>query len=309
MSTKSFLKLLHFNDRIQDIDYKKINTEINYFREILEKQIPSFSNKDNHNKLLQEFIKIQDLIENTELKNLKKYFNEIIKKREGYYLKKSYELYENNFINYTWKEVLQTYKQRIPEETKKAVIGKIGKYSRWEAAGLELSPGRGDFTDQLIALDPLYIADKHEEILKKIKDKFNESYQKKLRSYVYVDTLDKLPQEQFGLIFSWGYFERVPLDIIKTYLKMFYNLLKPGGAVLLSYNNCMYKRSLDITSMGARAYNTKEYMETLVYSMGFNEIQSTDLEPNYTLLEFKKPGIFASQRAGQSILYKKQIDF
>ncbi len=69
----------------------------------------------------------------------------------------------------------------------------------------------------------------------------------------------------------------------------------------MSYNNCEFKPSLKLTTTKTRAYNTETYMRSLIYGLGFDDIRSTDLDPNYSILEFKKPGEIKSQRASQTL--------
>ena len=312
MSTESFLKLFKHYDSISNIDYTSILSKLNSFESLINDQTLDFENTDYHNHVLDEFRNIREIINNSKLKELNGYFNEIIKRREGNYIKKGYELYENEFRHDSYIDILNAYSQQhIPSETEQYIIGVLGKYTKWQTAGLELSPGHGRFTNKLITCDPLYIVDKHQEILKHVTKQFNEAYRRRLRVYNMKAeaNFSMLPESQFGLIFSWGFFEKLPLDIIKDYLKAFYNLLKPGGVCVLSYNNCIFKPSLHLTATNSRAYNTETFMSSIIYGSGFDNITSTNLSPNYSLIEFKKPGEITSCRASQTLGVIKNVEF
>lgn len=310
MSIESFLKLFDDHASIKKIDYRNIIDELTSFESILHKQLQDFEHTEHHTALMNELNDIKTILQNSKLKELHQYFDQIIKRREGNYLKKGYQAYENEFIHDSWDYILDNYKnQLMTADTLSKIYGSIGSNVNWKYPGLELSPGDGVFTKKLVALDPLYIIDKHPEILEHVTLQFNEAYQRRLRSYTlkYEADFNKLPQEQFGMIFSWGFFEQMPLDIIKDYLKAFYGLLRPGGVVLMSYNNCEFKPSLKLTSTYSRAYNTESFMQSLIHGLGFNDIESTNLYPNYSLLKFKKPGELTSQRSGQTMGEIKNI--
>ncbi len=290
-------------ERSEEIVYDDILGELGFFESLMNEQKDDFKNTEYHQAVLDEINAVKEILTNSKTGALREYFKEVVHRREQNFLKRGYDLREE-FKHDSAEDILSQYKQQnIPEPTYQTVVGKIGKHTKWQAPALELSPGQGKFTHALCANDPLYVVDKHPEILEYVRGKFSKAYQRRLRVYEMKipGDLSMLPYDQFGMIFSWGFFEKLPMDDIKMYLREFYRLLRPGGVGMLSYNNCQYKPSLQLTSTNTRAYNTIEYMTNLVRSLGFDNITSTNLEPNFTLLEFSKPGEFSSQRGSQTL--------
>ena len=119
------------------------------------------------------------------------------------------------------------------------IVSRLHYYVSWQHPGLEIGPGDGQWTPHLVAMDPLYLIDVHQEFLNNTVNNFQEPYRSRLRPYLIKHaSLHTLPTEQFGLIFSWNTFNYFNLRFIEHYLGNLMPLLKPGGVIMFSYNNC-----------------------------------------------------------------------
>ena len=142
----------------------------------------------------------------------------------------------------------------------------------------------------MVAADPLYIMDRHQEFLDAAKNQFPSAYQRRLRTYQLINhDLSVLPQNQFGFVFSWGYFNYVSMDTMKHYLKQIHDVLRPGGTFLFSYNDGDTPSGAAMAEQFAQTYMPKSLLSVLVKSLGFEISQSFDY-PNNSWIEVRKPG-------------------
>lgn len=181
---------------------------------------------------------------------------------------------------------------------------RTGLYSTWQQPGIHIRPGTGELTGKLKALDPLYLLDEEELIFHNIKQMFTPEYQARLR-YGHIKDSDKeifhlYPKESFGFILITEYFNYKPFDIIKKYLNEIYGLLKPGGAVLFTYNNCDQIYGVQNAEKQIAVYTPKTLVQELVRSIGFEIITHYDYQ-NISWFEIKKPGTLTTLRGGQCL--------
>ncbi len=77
-----------------------------------------------------------------------------------------------------------------------------------------------------------------------------------------------------------------------------YNLLRPGGYFIFTYNNCEQLASLDLCAgpRGYRTYNTKELMTNMVRMFGFQIVSEQSHRDTHSWMIVKKPGDLTSQK-------------
>ena len=297
-NAEKYWNLIKEYDKFKRIDYAPMFDMVNEYSTLA-------STIKNGVELSEDFLAMQDILNRNTMKRLETDFQEEIHKHEVRFIQQSYKYYETEMKHDDWQHMQQYYRNiEIRPEEKEKIEGIIGRAINWQFPGMELSPGINHFTDKLVGLDPLYIVDKFRKPLLQTERHFNEAYRRRLRTYVMPGEarFDNLPQGQMGLIFSFVMFERMPLDIIKQYLRQFMSLLRPNGKVIMTYNNCLLKSSLDITLFRKyRLFNTMDHMIPLVHGHGFDNIRSIDVSSNISVLEFEKPGDFYTQRAGQTL--------
>lgn len=209
---------------------------------------------------------------------------------------------EQFHIRASVKDNRELRKYTIHAEVRKKVVGRLGQYISWKHPGLEIGPGDGEWTEYLVGMDPLYLVDIHEEFLDATKIKFHHIYQKRLRTYkISHGDLTSLPKEQFGFVFSWNVFNYFSLDTIKLYLEQLKPLLKPGGVVMFSYNNCENYKSAEMFEGHYMTYVPNRELVAIIKDLGYEIITSRD-EPTLTSwVEIKLPGELESNRAGQTL--------
>jgi SAM-dependent methyltransferase len=221
------------------------------------------------------------------------------------YFAESYAIYERHMQMYHDRSPYLTDVDRDRQElhrkmynvTRDIILGRIGLYADWHHPGLEIGPGDAVWTGNLVAFQPLYIADINQDFLNSTRETFNEQYQSRLMDYLIKgNDLGELPQNQFGFIFSWNVFDYFPIDVIKTYLQQIYHLLKPGGVFMFSYNNCDRSRNVEFVEQGHMCYTPGSLLKELIASMDFELEAAYDLDASISWLEIRRPGTLTSTR-------------
>jgi len=202
----------------------------------------------------------------------------------------------------------------VDSATKENVLERIRFYTDFHYPAIELGCGTGAWTNHLVAADPLYLVDIDQRFLDKTMEQFNDVYRNRVRPYLIdlfptgernlaqAHRLYSLPQEQHGFIFSWGFFNYLPLSVLKYYLPQMYDLLRPGGVALLHFNN-------GDTAIGAayaegrwHSYMSGREVVNLCKQSGFELLQLQDFNQGETSwLEIKKPGDLKTAKASQAM--------
>lgn len=191
------------------------------------------------------------------------------------------------------------------DETRAEIFLKIKKYTDWKFPTLEIGPGDGIWTEHLVAGDPLYIVDVHQEFLDSTLNKFNPVYRNRVRPYLIgahgvSDTdLSMLPTNQFGFIFAWDVFDYFQLNYVEKFLKQCFNLLRPGGVMMFSYNNCEIEQCAMYAETGFKSWMPKTLLVNTCLNYGFEIIETANLEDTIHWIEIKKPGELKTVKAHQ----------
>lgn len=187
------------------------------------------------------------------------------------------------------------------DEFVKNLTQRINLYSNWQYPALEIGCGDGEWTKFLVASDPLYIADFFPEFLNSALEQFPPLYQSRVRKYLIKDyyKISNLPVNQFGLIFSFNFFNYLSLDSIKQYLLQSLEWLRPGGRIIFTYNNADLPSAAAYAETYFMTYVPKSILIPMAESIGFETVYSFDLEPAFSMIEFKKSGELHTIKAAQ----------
>lgn len=187
----------------------------------------------------------------------------------------------------------------LNDDVDQLVRARIGRSVSWQYPGLEIGPGDGEFTKRLVACDPLYLVDVHQEFLDSTMSQFNQAYQRRLRPYLVKETdLSVLPQNQFGFVLAWNVFNYLPLGMIEQYLINIYGVLRPGGTVMFSYNNSeKFVRSARWTETGHMSYAPRKLVVPKAEKIGYTVSGEFDFWPEVSWLELTKPGQLSTVKA------------
>lgn len=188
-------------------------------------------------------------------------------------------------------------------ELEQILIQRINLHSNWQYPALEIGCRDGEWTKSLVASDPLYIADYFPEFLNSAVLQFPELYQGRVRKYLIKDftEIPNLPINQFGLIFSYNFFNYLSFDSIKQLLIQSQKYLRPGGRIIFTYNNSDLPAGAAYAESFWMSYVPKSLLVPLAESIGFETIFSFDDEPALSMIEFKKAGELKTIKLSQAL--------
>lgn len=227
-----------------------------------------------------------------------------IEKLEKELFQQSYTLYQDESIYDEFHILGRRWQPNINLEL---FYARIRKNVDWHYPAMLLRPGYENFIEEMVGFDPLYLVDiKHEFILPAM-SKFNERYQRRLRSYVVKEDLtqnilDRLPDNQFGMIVGCHFFNFRPFDIIKKYLTEIYTKLRPGGLLLMTFNDCDRASAVKLVEEKKDGAYTPGYLLfELAKKLGYEINYIWHDNGPQTWLELKKPGELNTIKGGQTL--------
>ena len=235
---------------------------------------------------------------------LKADIDSIIQKQEIAYYKSSTNLYQQHIRN---EPVDLTLSRKLPidEQSNITLRTRLRNYTDWRVPGMIIRPGKESFIEDMVPLDPLYVVDTAIELIEPSVMQFNEVYRARLRQYVLDEDkeqiLGELPSDQFGLIFAYNYFNFKPMELIKKYIAEAYQKLRPGGTLIMTYNNCDLAHGVALAESNFMCYTPGSEILKTAELAGFDlTYQHTGLG-DLSWLEFQRPGKITSLRGGQTL--------
>lgn len=224
---------------------------------------------------------------------------------EPRWFQESYRLYDEEMVYETTDYILNRV-MNIADETKAMFQARLNYYSSWQQPALVIRPGLETYVQSMVSHDPLYIVDQDYDLLSPTINSFPEEYQRRLRPKVIKERqpgplLTAIPNEQMGLVFAYNFFNFRPLEIIKQYFEEVYTKLKPGGAFLLTINDCDNEKAVMLVESSFACYTPGSLIKELAKSTGYEVVFTwSDGGPNLWM-ELRRPGKLTSLRGGQTL--------
>lgn len=276
----------------------------------VDNMLSSFVFGDVKNNLANQLKQLNSQIKQTDelIANLIQYVENLIEEQVKEFYKSGYLINDVEFTSETDVHNERQYRTvTCDEDIKQAVITDIRNYTNSKYPALEIGPGDGQWTEYMVAGDPLYIVDIHPEFIESTKSKFPIEYQRRLRSYLLgwngipKDDLSILPQNQFSFIFAWQVFDFFPLDKTRLYLEQCFNLLRPGGVMMFSYNNCEFGSAAVFAETGFKSWMTKSLLIKTCQDVGLEILDTKDSVSGNYWIKVKKSGELKTVKAGQAM--------
>jgi len=242
--------------------------------------------------------------ENT-ISDLKHNVQTQITAQEPAYFQESLRLHEQEMCFDTTEYILNR-KLGIDDDSNILLRTRLKSYGDWRVPGMIIRPGRETFIEDMVPLDPLYLVDHTQDLLDPSMSKFTIEYRRRLRPYIISDwhmhkILSDLPDNQFGLVFAYNYFNYKPLELIKRYLDEILEKLRPGGAFVMTYNNCDRSHAVALAEQKFMCYTPGRHIQKYAESIGFEIVYNHTGAGDLTWIELRKPGKITSLRGGQTL--------
>lgn len=284
--------------------------------DLLDAKISSIISRPMHsdyqtstNFLLKNISTIEDSIRNinqTISKLISDIDQEIVEKTKNFN-RRGYVINDIIGSNSASVEVERVQRQLLmSDESRADIINVIREKTDWHYPVLEIGPGDGVWTEYLVAGDPLYIVDIHPEFLEATKSKFNQTYQKRIRTYLTGGWANKsdfdlsaLPKNQFGFIFSWNVFNYFPEYETELMLSQCYELLRPGGTMIFSYNNCELSKCAEFCELGFRSWMPAALLVSICKKLNFEIVYNRTTDETFSWIEIRRPGTLKTVKAHQ----------
>jgi len=253
-----------------------------------------------YHKILSDLDEFDQTIE-----SIKTELTQLITQLEHPYYNDSLQLYDQ-MTAYESSEYILGRTLILDDSVKDFITARIQHYGDWQYPGMIIRPGHENWINYLVSCDPLYLVDQNLELLEPSILRFNDQYQRRLRSYAIQESLDhailpRLPDDQFGFCLVYNFFNFKPISIIKQYLTELYNKLKPGGTIAFTFNDCDKRGAVELVERNFICYTPGREVMSHIESLGFNVRQKFKISAACTWIEIQKPGQLTTLRGGQTL--------
>ena len=245
---------------------------------------------------------ISDLQDNFEY--YRSQVDDIIRDRQQEYIKKS----EGMYISEELPNARQSAVERtlsMDDENTDRFFDRIKQLTDWRYPGMIINPQEQQILGDMASSDPLYLVDMNESTLDGIREKMNDVYRHRVRPYVIDRFIPRrkyfsdLPDNQFGLIVAWNTFNNLPLSMCEQVLRQLLDLLRPGGTLLFTFNDCENAHNIRSFENNFRQFTPGSMMVTMAEKIGYHVRFRT--RSIHGWMELKKPGQLSTIKGGQSL--------
>jgi hypothetical protein len=239
------------------------------------------------------------------LKQLRADVLDLIKQQEATYFAMSSELYQG--MQHEPPEYILKRTMNINQDSLLFLRKRLqGSHCDWRYPGMVIRPAHSPWVEDLVSLDPLYLIDTHADLIAPVSSRFTPEYQRRIRQYVINEHDDtpvfwNLPQRQFGFIYSVGYFNFRPWEILKQYMSEVFELLRDGGSFLFSFNDCDNWRSVGLVENNFCCYTPGRLIREHALSIGYEIEREHNDNASISWLSLRRPGTMTSIRGGQAL--------
>lgn len=256
--------------------------------------------RQNFKDIKQSIEEFQSTIDRLEFQ-----LDSLIADQEQDYYAESTRRYEEEMMFETAEYILNR-RLVITDESRIELESRIKNFTDWRLPGLIIRPGRENFIESLVPLDPLYVVDHDLALIDPAIIQFTAEYQRRLRPYVITETpanpiLDRLPDNQFGFVFAYNFFNFKPIEIINRYLRELYQKMRPGGAMIFTFNDCDFFNGVGSAEQNFQCYTPGRVVKKHAEDAGFEISREKCQGLEISWLELKKPGEITSLRGGQAL--------
>lgn len=226
--------------------------------------------------------------------------------KEQYWLTETHRLYSQEMINDSNDHILGR-RPVLNEEHDNIIRARIKNFSNHLYPAMIIRPGLETFIKDMVSFDPLYLVDQNQELLFPSTLEFPEQYQRRLRPYTVDEydqstpILDRLPNNQFAMCLAYNFFNFKPMPVIERWLTEIYTKLRPGGRVMMTFNDCDNEKAVKLAENYYACYTPGRMVRAVAQNIGYEIYFIWNDNVPSTWIELQKPGTFSSLRGGQAL--------
>lgn len=226
--------------------------------------------------------------------------------KEQYWLDETHRLYSQEMINDSDDHILGR-RPVLSEEHDNIIRARIKNFSGNLYPAMIIRPGLETFINDMVSFDPLYLVDQNQELMFASTIGFPEQYRRRLRLYTVnerdqsLPILNRLPDNQFGMCLAYNFFNFKPLPVIERWLVELYNKLRPGGRVMMTFNDCDNEKAVRLAESYYACYTPGRMVRAVAQKIGYEIYFVWNDNVPSTWIELLKPGNLSSLRGGQAL--------
>jgi SAM-dependent methyltransferase len=320
----SLKNLISLRQSLGNIDIRNLEIHINDLKDVYTNTINQYTENERQSlgdlefgyNLVDELLtSLHSVILQTdrETKFIKSCLDNIDKKIELLTTHLLYSSFLNDNNDCVDNQLLETYENeknlrylKIEDSTRQYLKNIIAKYTGWRYPALEIGCGNSEYTEWMVAADPLYVTDLYQEAIDTTLNKFNKTYQRRIRSYLIdrnlkIEQFARLPKNQIGFIFSWNTLSYYYYYELGRMLKECSKLLRPGGIMFFDFNDCDTPIGAHFVDVRFKPWMTKKLIRQLADEVELEVLEFHNPEEEITTVTLKKPGVLTSLRAHQTL--------
>lgn len=225
--------------------------------------------------------------------------------KEQYWLSETYRLYSQEMVNDSDEHILGR-RPVLSEEHDNIIRARIKNFSNHLYPAMIVRPGLETFIEDMVSFDPLYLVDQNQGLLFPSILGFPEQYQRRLRPYTVDENdssgiLNRLPDNQFGMCLAYNFFNFKPMPVIERWLAEIYAKLRPGGRVMMTFNDCDNEKAVKLAENYYACYTPGRMLRSVAQAIGYEIYFVWNDNVPSTWIELQKPGNLSSLRGGQAL--------
>ena len=237
------------------------------------------------------------------LQTLKQQLRNDVDRLAPEYYTESWKRYEQEMCFETVEHLIN---RKLPIEfnDQESLRNTIKNYTDWRLPGMIIGARQEMLVEDMVPMDPLYLVDHNRDLIDVAMNPFTKEYKNRLRPYVINDWKDTeiftaLPSNQFGLVFAYNYFNWKPIEMIEKFLIEIYQKLRPGGALVFTYNECDNWHGVGAVEHAWMCYTPGSRIQTIARNLGYKIIERYTGSGDIAWFEMRRPGEIQSLRGGQ----------
>jgi len=256
---------------------------------------------DVHQSIHREFDRFVDLVAEAKAEAQQE-----IDLKEKYWLDETYRLYDQEMVNDTDEHILNR-RPVLTAEHDSIIRARIKNFSTNLHPGMIIRPGLETFIEHMVSFDPLYLIDRSNDMLFPCTLEFPDQYQRRLRPVIVNDRdqsrpiLERLPDSQFAVCVAYNFFEFTPVQVIERWLQEIFTKLKPGGRLMMTFNDCDNEKAVRLAESYYACYTPGKLVKDIARQIGYEIYFIWNDNLPTTWIELQKPGTLSSLRGGQAL--------